>query len=98
MKPKNLFDETPGAVFVIKNTGYNDICMWPAVLGIRKWRGCVYFGRARDKYGNCLWLTNCTCDRVYGDHPARGEAWLVKPDGKYWLWERVDDQIGFSKD
>jgi len=99
--PVVLFDETPGAVFVIKDSSNNYSNVWLAKWGIKKYPGCVIFGRGVKNYSlyydeNFLTLSDKECDNIYFDHPKKGEAWLVKPTKDGYDWERIDDKIAFS--
>jgi len=100
--PIALFDETPGAVFIIKDSydDYNNV--WPAKWGIKKYRGCVVFGRGISECSlsddeNFLTLSDKECYNIYLDHPKKEEAWLVRPIEDGYVWERVDDKIVFSE-
>ncbi len=95
-------DDTPGAVYVSLDSGNHNPYAWPAMRGIKKYKGCVQFGRGCDDVcmdmaddSDCMCMYPKGCDEVYYDHPKAGEAWLVKPKGQD--WERVDDQIEFSE-
>ena len=103
---ESLHDNTPGAVFVTKDTGNDHSFVWPAILGLKKYRGCVEFGPATDDHpahnssyddGTSMKLNDKECDNIYGEHPCCGDAWLVKPCGDEWLWEHVDTNIMFSE-
>ncbi|MHA1591481.1 MAG: hypothetical protein ACTSUP_03320 [Candidatus Heimdallarchaeaceae archaeon] len=99
---KSITDNTPGAVFVAKFSSDNCAYVWPAVFGIRKIEGCIKFGEAKscggfaydlDFAGLALFLSNKESDFIYYDHCYKKEAWLVKPHGEYYLWERVDHKL-----
>jgi len=101
----DLYNDTPGAVFVACDT--NETCFaWPAIFGIKKYEGCIEFGRGVDTVplhgsaifarGGALSCDDDECMAFFGDIPHEGEAWLVKSTSKGWDWERVDDQIEFS--
>jgi len=71
---KTLFDETPGAVFVVRDSHIDEAQVWPAIWGIKKKKGCVIFTQVQNR--EWMWLSDKECDETFGDHPARGEAWL----------------------
>jgi hypothetical protein len=100
-----LYDETMGAVFVSRDSGRGFPMAWPAVLGLKKYAGCVEFGLGGydspegDDANTALVLSDSECNKVFFDSPAAGEAWLVTPCDKnsYW-WERVDECITLSEE
>ncbi len=94
-KPKTHFSKAEGAVYVAKDSPGFFNYIWPASGGLKKEKGCVMFFRVGRSTCRRL-LSNKECNSAYGDHPARGEAWLVKPDGKYWLWRDVTNEIEYS--
>lgn len=101
----DFYDETPGAVFVALDSGTGfSAWVWPAIWGIKKYDGCVVFGRGVDNASldecctdNIGVLSKVECEGVYFDYPTHGgQAWLVKPLKEGYEWTRVDEQIEFS--
>lgn len=88
---KELFDHTPGVMFVSRMTCIIEVRAWPASEGIRKMDGCVWYRPASilSRFW-CLRLSKRQCKRTYFDYPPGSSAWKVTPHGKHWLWERVD--------
>ncbi len=101
--PEVVECDTVGAMFIVKDSE-EFIFVWPAIWGLKKYEGCVMFGRgidngyldAMDENPFCLTLSENGIKEVYYDCPGKEEAWLVRPKGKDWEWERVDETITFS--
>jgi len=102
---KDLYDDTSGAVFIALDSSGVGAWVWPAIWGIRKYEGCVEFGRGFDRQpfnDGCdesiiNWMSDAECNVVYyRKKPKAGEAWLVKPLKDGYEWERVDKQIVFT--
>lgn len=99
----DFFDDTPGAVFICRESANDFVVVWPAIWGIKKYEGGEKFGRGIDNLpmaavieGLSLVLEDDECNEVFFDCPVDVEAWLVKPIKEGYQWEQVDDQIGFS--
>ena len=99
----DLYDDTAGAVFITWDSNNSYPFLWPASMGLKKYKGCVNFGRGVDTIparktgdGKVLWFSIAMYKDIYYACPKEGEAWLVKPHKDGYEWERVDEQIGFS--
>jgi len=98
---KAIFNDTPGAMFISRDTNYTSVYTWSALRGIEKQNGCVRFMPVkkgpRRYYSDILHLNPEQCKSTYYDYPEEEEAWLVTPKGKDFLWERVDEQLKLLK-
>ncbi len=102
--PKVHSSDVLGAMYVSRDTGGNGVRVWPAIQGIKKYYGCVAYGlgtsnitqASKCKCYNSMNLNKSECIEWYYDYPGGSQAWLVIPNGKDWLWTRVDYLIGFS--
>lgn len=63
--------------------------MWPEEMGIRKYKGCVYYNSATEVEGSndCCYFEDMDipvslCQEMFGFVPKCGEAWHIKPNGK----------------
>ncbi len=91
-----------GAVFITKDSGVTQPHIWPAAMGLKKLHGCVEYGH-KYSYGNVRYSESGTrmqlekkrCEEIYYDVPATGEAWLVVPVGKTWVWYLVTNEVAF---
>ena len=93
---KSIVCDKAGAVFISRDTDSYDMNVWPAVYGIKKCEGCVFF-RPSKEYSDMdmvdIVISEEAIREVYYDCPEEEEAWLVTPRGKDWVWERVDEQL-----
>ena len=80
-------------VYLTRDTGSDDVRVWPVGNGIRKFHGCVEYGSAhcgkdakkvlendRD-YPGCIDDPD-VCMILFGFYPAEGEAWCVNGRGR----------------
>lgn len=113
-KGNKIQSSISGAVFIHKDTKKFDrrcIYVTPAIIGIKKYSGCVEFGPADSSHTSryhrkkgikgrtIIALTPKECEKIYFDCPDKEQAWLVTPHGKAqgYLWTPVTDEIGFSR-
>lgn len=85
-------------VYVTRDSGNNThIEIYPAVIGIRKYEGCVYFGWI-DNIGHrsAMWLPLKDCKYIFGFVPRKGTAWLVETIKGRQKKTRVDTEMEFS--
>lgn len=101
---KKFFSDAIGGFIVVRNSDDDKgAAMWPAIYGVKKYHGCVEFGRAID---GCSWddaddeatisMFKGECEAIFYDYPKIETAWLVTPAKDGYDWERIDDQIEFS--
>ena len=96
-----LYDYTPGALFVSRDTGDSFVCVWPAVMGLRKYSECTLFGTGdqgdshdTNKYEQCSIVSGNECKDYFGCFPEQGEAWLLVPRGEqHYFWTHVDPDL-----
>lgn len=81
------------AVFITRDSLDYGVEVWPELVGIRKFYGCVEYGAAWDSTSATRYLfskglqTSKMVDRIecrerYGFYPRPGEAWHVSSRGK----------------
>jgi hypothetical protein len=105
-----LDNGTPGALFIVNDDSVG-VVAWPALLGLKKYRGCVEFGLGGedhciddhiDSKGSCASVfgfpNEDSCENLYGWTPPDSTAWLVTPGTKAgeYIWDEVTDKIAFS--
>jgi hypothetical protein len=88
--------------YLTRDTGIAACKLFPEKMGIRKYRGCVYFQSAteersqKDRAYFCEMTIPLTlCKVMFGIVPEEGEAYHLKYDGKKWLKKKVD--LAFSR-
>ncbi|KKN75896.1 hypothetical protein LCGC14_0376040 [marine sediment metagenome] len=74
-------------VYVTRDTIRVGVAVYPAHIGIRKFKGCVEYGAANEAIEPTLWfgilgramsLSLKDCKYIYGFIPKAGEAWLIE--------------------
>ncbi len=90
MKDNRVYKKKRGTL-ITRDTYGVDVGAYPAIVGIRKFHGCVEYGAAWDektptgwlcpskkKYIECLSYDECR--KQFGFYPRKGTAWHI--DGK----------------
>ena len=74
--------------FVTRDSMANQVEIYPVEVGIRKFKGCIQYGAAWDRYNPNIHLyrgkpdrveklSDVNCRKRFGFYPQRGEAWFV---------------------
>ena len=101
---RQIFSDILGAMFIARDSGQGmSAHVWPACLGIKKYAGCIQYKAAIKSgpeycespavVGFAMIASLKHCRLAYYDFPRGKEAWLVTPQGKHWLWERIDEDL-----
>ncbi len=84
----------PIDVYITRDSILDDVYIYPAEVGIRKFHGCVAWGAAWLESADTTFLTarrnsksaKCLspyeCRERFGFYPRRGTAWLVEYNAK----------------
>ena len=70
-------------VYVTRDSEEVAVEIWPATIGIRKFRGCIIWvaGSTRD-LGRSKYLNKRECRKRFGFYPRAGTAWWVSGKGR----------------
>ena len=80
-------------VYVTRDSHNSHAEVYPATVGIRKFRGCTIFGAAwseerptgclsRNTGGYCEMLLRPVCEKRFGFYPKAGTAWYINQRGQ----------------